>query len=683
MAVDKTQIRTVNSQWFLLDSRGNSIELTQSFTVGREADNHLVLTEGAVSRYHATITIVAGTPILSDNDSSNGSFVNGVRTQKSELKAGDKLRFDVVELELSNHPLATTATPDNASAKTMVYSATDKQSDKTEILTNADTQKTEVWQAANVADGGTLIMSGSDMPKVQRASSHNSSELQGIDDPVAGRNFSLNKDKLTVGRSPLNDIIIKTNCVSSHHAHFERSATGWQLSDDGSSNGTFVNGHQIEEAQLKSGDRIKFGDVQLDFDPAGASAPATSSIDSHNESLAKGHHGALFAGLGAGILVVLVAIAWLLMQKSDPQTAIAAKPLPSTQLSELWTVSLANDRIFMGPVVANVRDDSLAELIFSDDRGNVTVFDSRTGLELNRISGIGSAFAVAPIAIDSPNQSAASLLVVSIDSKVTRLNGLGQILWSTDLGPRAKGVFAQPTVVETAQGKLITVPTMGRGIVALHADHGRILWDSSDLAAGEVLTQPVSNNMGQLLFISRDGNINAIDTQPTYPQLRWQTRLPAGELPLSIQTHSSGVLTATNQGTLSFLNQHNGEIIWQTQLEQLLFSAPKISKDRIFAVDHQGGIHIINVADGTTVQQLSVAAPVQANITLWQDQLLIADGHGKLHQISHDGQLLMKQRAVKADEFVQAPWVGDLELDGEIDIISIALNGTLTRYIAQ
>jgi len=684
MAVDKTQIRTVNSQWFLLDTSGNAVEITETVNIGREADNQLVLTEGAVSRYHATIALVAGTPILTDNDSSNGTFVNTARIQKCELKVGDKLRFDVLEFEVADRALP--AAPQNdASAKTMVYSAaapsTDEQSDKTEVLTSADTQKTEVWQAANVADGGTLIMSGSDMPKVQRAHISNATELLGIDDPVAGRNFSLNKDQLSVGRSPLNDIIIKTNSVSSHHAHFERGTNGWQLSDDGSSNGTFVNGHKIESTELKSGDRIKFGDIQLDFDPAGAAAPKAAAT-AYADSPAKGH-GVLFVGLGAGILIVLVAIAWLLMQQDEPQIASSAGQPLNAQLHELWTVSLPKDRIFMGPVVANVRGDALAELIFSDDRGNVTVFDSRTGAELNRIEGIGNAFAVEPIAITLPGQNTASLLVVSIDSKVTMLNGLGQIIWSTELGSQANGVFAQPTLVETPQGTLITVPTMGRGVVALHAEHGNIAWDSSSLATGEILTQPVANNMGQLLFISKDGTTSAIDTQPTTPQLRWQTRLPSGELPLSIQVHNSGVLTATSQGTLSLLNQHNGEMIWQKQLDQLLFSVPYISKDQVFAVDHQGRIHILDLTDGTSLKLIELAAPVQANMAFWQDQLLIADGHGKLHQISIDGRQTLKQRAIKADEFVQAPWIGDLEHDGEVDVITVALNGTLTRYIVQ
>ena len=76
------------------------------------------------------------------------------------------------------------------------------------------------------------------------------------------------------------------------------------------------------------------------------------------------------------------------------------------------------------------------------------------------------------------------------------------------------------------------------------------------------------------------------------------------------------------------------------------------------------------------------AAPVQADIAAWGEQMLIADGHGKLHKISNQGLPLLKQRAAGADEFVQSPWVGDLDNDGEIDLIVTALNGTMTRYVA-
>ena len=73
--------------------------------------------------------------------------------------------------------------------------------------------------------------------------------------------------RITVGRTHDNALIIENSSVSSVHAAFTSSANGTvYLSDLGSSNGTFVNGVQIvmgEKTIVKSGDRIKLGDIEV------------------------------------------------------------------------------------------------------------------------------------------------------------------------------------------------------------------------------------------------------------------------------------------------------------------------------------------------------------------------------------------------------------------------------------
>ncbi len=74
-------------------------------------------------------------------------------------------------------------------------------------------------------------------------------------------------NRLTVGRTHDNALIIENSSVSSVHAAFTISAQGTvYLSDLGSSNGTFVNGVQIvmgEKTIVKSGDRLKLGDIEI------------------------------------------------------------------------------------------------------------------------------------------------------------------------------------------------------------------------------------------------------------------------------------------------------------------------------------------------------------------------------------------------------------------------------------
>lgn len=70
---------------------------------------------------------------------------------------------------------------------------------------------------------------------------------------------------VTIGRHPDSNVHLDRPSVSAHHATFKRRADGFYVSDVGSSNGTRVNGAEIEEALLKDGDRVAFGDVQAVF----------------------------------------------------------------------------------------------------------------------------------------------------------------------------------------------------------------------------------------------------------------------------------------------------------------------------------------------------------------------------------------------------------------------------------
>jgi len=57
--------------------------------IGRRLDNHLVVDDPRVSRYHAQIRYVRGRFIIFDLNSTGGTFVNGQRNTQSVLYPGD------------------------------------------------------------------------------------------------------------------------------------------------------------------------------------------------------------------------------------------------------------------------------------------------------------------------------------------------------------------------------------------------------------------------------------------------------------------------------------------------------------------------------------------------------------------------------------------------------------------
>src|SRR5712692_11732635 len=88
-----------------------------------------------------------------------------------------------------------------------------------------------------------------------------------------GQKFQLETDAVTIGRGAENDVVLNDAGVSRLHARIERQIAGWMLLDNGSANGTELNGAVIEEAsQLRAGDKIGVGPVTFEFaaeaDPA-------------------------------------------------------------------------------------------------------------------------------------------------------------------------------------------------------------------------------------------------------------------------------------------------------------------------------------------------------------------------------------------------------------------------------
>jgi phosphoserine phosphatase RsbU/P len=65
------------------------------FRIGRQAGNELTLRDSRVSRQQAQIPDVNGTMVLEDMGSSHGTFVNGEKIIRHELKASDQIDFGV------------------------------------------------------------------------------------------------------------------------------------------------------------------------------------------------------------------------------------------------------------------------------------------------------------------------------------------------------------------------------------------------------------------------------------------------------------------------------------------------------------------------------------------------------------------------------------------------------------
>ncbi len=77
------------------------------------------------------------------------------------------------------------------------------------------------------------------------------------------RTFELEAEEIAIGRAADNDLVLDEPTVSRHHARLKRRYRRYVITDLGSRSGTRLNGFPVQEAVLRSGDRIEIGTVTM------------------------------------------------------------------------------------------------------------------------------------------------------------------------------------------------------------------------------------------------------------------------------------------------------------------------------------------------------------------------------------------------------------------------------------
>jgi len=74
--------------------------------------------------------------------------------------------------------------------------------------------------------------------------------------------FPLDRESITIGRSPGQDLVLPDPCVSRHHAVIVREGVDFAVIDQKSSYGTYVNGTRVERAMLRDDDLLQLGSLE-------------------------------------------------------------------------------------------------------------------------------------------------------------------------------------------------------------------------------------------------------------------------------------------------------------------------------------------------------------------------------------------------------------------------------------
>ena len=96
--------------------------------------------------------------------------------------------------------------------------------------------------------------------------------------PARGSTFAVGTGSFSIGRHSENEIVLHSTNVSKKHCVLVVNQSGVSLEDQGSSNGTFINGRLASKKSLHTGDRISVGEFVFELtDQSLVAAPAATS----------------------------------------------------------------------------------------------------------------------------------------------------------------------------------------------------------------------------------------------------------------------------------------------------------------------------------------------------------------------------------------------------------------------
>jgi pSer/pThr/pTyr-binding forkhead associated (FHA) protein len=227
--------------------------------IGRESNNSIQIDSPGVSRKHSRLTYQFDQYILEDLASSNGTFVNGERiSQPRPLKNGDVIGLGKT-IQLEYQELRPT------------ISATMLEDELPSIegtMLEATPQPTIVPTHRTPADQGVIpasqepqmTMIGKEVPAAKKAFSPQFLVA------VAGeaqKTYSLNKERVTLGRADDNEIVIDSPIVSRYHAYLDRQQDSYVLTVlPNVANPILSSGRPLTEAhKLHHGDILRIGSL--------------------------------------------------------------------------------------------------------------------------------------------------------------------------------------------------------------------------------------------------------------------------------------------------------------------------------------------------------------------------------------------------------------------------------------
>ena len=211
---------------------GQVYELTQpSFTIGRDANNAIVIQGAGISRNHAELTRQGSSYIIQDLGSSNGTSVNGQRiTGPQVLKSGDQIKLgQSVELAFEATmpaPLRTLLEPESTVAATPPAAPGATVVSKAPAAPGPRPAPPPPAAAAPISSGPPATVFAE---PIKMSSGGEPPQLIIEEAGIGTHTFTLTAAEYTLGRAEDNTLRVNSQIVSRHHARLEKIASGYRL----------------------------------------------------------------------------------------------------------------------------------------------------------------------------------------------------------------------------------------------------------------------------------------------------------------------------------------------------------------------------------------------------------------------------------------------------------------------
>lgn len=233
---DRPEIVTSNPPRLELSVGGHTWQASvgRSWTIGRAPEADIRLENAWVSRQHAVLQATAAGWVLV-NHGTNGMFVDGQRVES---------------VTITSQPI-TVLLGSESSGETLQIRPLDRA---TRPTVRAGPTPPEPPQPQKAPQPPPLAPVEPPRPRGGTTRARAPTAVHAINQLV-----------VTIGRAPENDVVLDDLLVSRRHATLRRSENRWELVDNNSANGTYVNGDRISSAAIGADDVVGIGHQLLNL----------------------------------------------------------------------------------------------------------------------------------------------------------------------------------------------------------------------------------------------------------------------------------------------------------------------------------------------------------------------------------------------------------------------------------